>query len=287
MTLRRILQLAFVFCLFVPAAYGQHRVYFKIGGGYAFPLATYSMGTDVKQLYLRETDPETGNYIPSYIDETVAVNGSYSSGFSASLTIGYPINEIIGIEINGQYIHGKKYRTTSISEDIIDDEVVFFSRGKATSRANVMLISPSLVLTAPGNKLRPYISGGVVFAIAKLENEHTTTSNDLEFEPAKFIVHEKHTGGISIGLRGCVGMDFKFTESLSLFSEISFNSISHYPKEKEITKYEVDGQNLLETMDEHTKRTVFVKKVINDTRNDPQDNTSPGGNNVSPSAWAI
>ncbi|HYF69636.1 MAG TPA: outer membrane beta-barrel protein, partial [Ohtaekwangia sp.] len=214
--------------------------------------------------------------IPSYIDETVAVKGSYSSGFSASLTIGYPINEIIGVEINGQYSHGKKYKTTSISEDIIDGEVVSFSRGKATSRANVMLISPSLVLTAPGNKLRPYVSAGVVFAIAKLEHEHATTSNDLEFEPAKFIVHEKYTGGISIGMRGGVGVNFKLTESLSLFSEISFNSISHYPKEKEITKYEVDGQNLLETMDERTKRTFFVKKVINDTRNGPPDNSKPG-----------
>lgn len=272
MKIRRTFQLAYFFCLFVPAAYSQQKIYFKVGGGYASPLAPYNIGMNTKQTMLREANPESGDYITAIIRETTEVNGSYGAGFNGSLTIGYPITEIIGVEINGSYFHGKKYKASSILREIVDDEVFFSSSGKSTSRADIILITPALILNAPGNPIRPYLSAGIVFAFATMEEQFYTTS---DFDLEKMIQHAKYTGGISIGMHGSVGLDFKLTESLSLFSEIPFNSITYYPKEKEIVKYEIDGQNFLQTMDESFKRTVFVKSVKSDSRNGMSDNSKP------------
>lgn len=58
---------------------------------------------------------------------------------------------------------------------------------------------------------------------------------------------------------------------------MAFNSISYYPKEKEITQYVVNGENKLPAMSEQDRRTVYVKSISTDSRTlDTENAAEPG-----------
>ena len=260
-------------CSFVNA----QTFYVKAGGGYSFSLSPYSMGVNSKDIFWRERDLQTGNFVPAIIKESREVKGSYSAGFNASATVGYNLTDIIGVEIGASYIHGKEYKTSDLAQDITSDAGVITidnsSLSTSKSAATVILVSPSFRLTAPGGFLQPYLAAGPVLGFAKLENEYEAHS-DYDGEQ-KEVRHEKYSGGLSIGMRGAVGVDIRLSETLALFSELTFNSINYFPKEKEITKYEVNDVNRLPDLTERERRTVYVKNVATDTRdenyNDPDE----------------
>jgi hypothetical protein len=252
----------------------QSSFYVKIGGGYSFPLSSQNIGMNTKNIYWRDVDPETGAYIPAIINEYKEVKGSYSAGINASATVGYNITENIGAEISTTYINGKEYKTSAIGQDIINDEGITVTNSSSRihkSAASVILVSPSLRLTAPDGFLRPYLTAGPVLGFATLETEYDARS-DYEDENSE-IRHERYSGGVSVGMRGALGVDIRLNDALALFSEVAFNSISYSPKEKELTKYVVNDVNRLPDLTERDRRTVFDKNYTTDTRvanyNDP------------------
>lgn len=252
----------------------QNSFYIKLGGGYAFPSASYIIGTNNSSIYLRETDPETGFYNPAFIDKYEAVKGSYATGATASGTIGYMFSENMGVEINASYLHGKEYTTSKTSQDIIDDEIIRGSKGRTTSEAMIMLASPSFILTTGENTLKPYLSAGVVFGFIKVNSTYRYYSTyDVGNQSEER--DEKYTGGLSLGLRGALGLDIKLSQRFHVFSEVAFTSLSFYPEEKEITKYIINGEDKLPTLTETGIRTVYVKGYTRDTRDAMEDNYDP------------
>jgi hypothetical protein len=247
----------------------QSSFYVKIGGGYSFPLSPQNIGVNTKNIFWRDVNPETGAYVPAIINEYKEVKGSYSAGINASATVGYNFTENIGAEISTTYVHGKEYKTSAVGQDIINDEGITITNSSLsthTSAARVVLVSPSLRLTASDGLLRPYLTAGPVLGFATLETEYDATS-DYEGEN-KETRHERYSGGISIGMRGALGLDIRLNDALAFFTEVAFNSISYSPKEKEITKYEVNDENRLPDMTERQRRTVYDKNFTTDTRDD-------------------
>lgn len=267
--MKRIFLLTMVFFTISFNLLAQSSFYVKIGGGYSFPLSSQNIGVNTKSIYWRDVNPETGAYVPAIINEYKEVKGSYGAGINASATIGYNFTENIGAEISTTYVDGKEYETSAIGQDIINDEGITITNSSLsthTSAARVILISPSLRLTASDGFLRPYLTAGPVLGFATLETEYDATS-DYEDEN-KETRHERYTGSVSIGMRGALGLDIRLNDALALFSEVAFNSIRYSPKEKEITKYEVNDENKLPDMTERERRTVYDKNFTTDTRED-------------------
>lgn len=245
--------------------------YLKFGGGYSFPLASYPIGSNSTYTYLRETDPETGFYIPASITTHIEVTGSYNSGMASTVAFGYTFSSNMSLEINMGYVHGRKYTVTSDNMDVLDDVVEKASKNSTEYHSRNAYIAPSFVLTTDERTLRPYVSAGVVLAIVTV-NEKNDRRSDYNFDSGTSSREEKYSGGLSVGLRGAAGVDLKLNQKLSLFSEVAFIGMSYYPRERETLKYEVNGENMLISMNEYSRKTKFVKSVHSDTRS----NENPG-----------
>jgi len=251
------------------SAHAQGGFYIKAGAGYAFALPSANMGENSKFIYLRELDPETGNYIPAFIRERSVVKGSPGAGMMASVAAGYNLSDILSIDASFSYLHGNTYKTSSVNQDVIFEDafnITNTDRSSVASAAKAFLISPSVMLTVPNGALRPYVSAGPVLGFITLETKFNHRSDyDGEHQEVR---HEKYSGGVSVGMRGAVGVSFTLNSSLSLFSELGFNSLRYAPNEKEVTRYEINDQNMLTDMYEQDRRTLYVKHLSSDTRND-------------------
>lgn len=269
----RTLLTSFILAYFFSSANGQ-SFYVKVSGGYAFPLASEYIGEKRSSIYLRETDPQSGNYVPAFIQENQIVKGSYTSGMTASGTAGYMLTEIIALEINLSYSAGKQFRSSAIHQDIIDDQIINTSDASTVSRAKTFIIAPSISLTAlKDSKLSPFISAGPAISFSNLESNYERASDFADQQSSKR--HEKYSGGISIGFRSTIGLELKLNDRLSLFSEAAILVLSYYPREKETTKYEVNDEDLLSTLSESERRTIFVKSYHSDTRTGADASTRP------------
>lgn len=252
----------------------QSSFYIKLGGGYSFPLSSYDIGTNSEQTLLRTINPETGAYVPAVITSDKEVKGSHGTGLNVSGAVGYNFTEVVGVEITANYINGKEYKTTALIQEITDDGNTVTTTNRGVSNmslaSTVMLVSPSFRLTAPGSLFRPYLSAGPLLGFVNIKNEYYGYSDyDGVNEETR---HEKFSGGLSIGMRGALGVDIRLSDAFALFSEVAFNSISYYPREKEITKYEVNGENKLPAMTERDRHTVYVKSISTDSRNREREN---------------
>lgn len=248
--------------------------YLKFGGGYSFPSASTLIGSSSNGIYLKETDPENGFYLPAYIRSGDAVTGSYNSGVTASATFGYQTSSNMGFEVNLGYVFGKKYKAYTEHTDMIDEAVINTSKSVITTYSRNAYVAPAFVLTAGERNLRPYLSAGVVLAMAQVEVRSNSRS-DYDGDNGTSGRTEKYSGGLSFGLRGGAGLELKLNEKLGLFSELSLISMSYYPRERETTRYEEDGENLLATMNEYTRKTKYTKSTQSDTRSDADPASQP------------
>ena len=63
---------------------------------------------------------------------------------------------------------------------------------------------------------------------------------------------------------------------MSFFSEISFTGMNYYPKESEITRYTINGENNLSALTPNVRKTTYVNKVTTDSQHTPEEINSPG-----------
>src|SRR5690606_19357864 len=77
----------------------------------------------------------------------------------------------------------------------------------------------------------------------------------------------KYKGGISVGLRGAVGASVVLNRKFSFFSEIMFTGMNYYPKESQIVRYTINGEDRMSSLTENSRKTVYVKSVNNDSDN--------------------
>jgi hypothetical protein len=90
------------------------------------------------------------------------------------------------------------------------------------------------------------------------------------------IRNTKYKGGISIGLRGAVGASVVLNRKFSMFSEIMFTGMNYYPKESEIVRYTVNGEDKMTLLTENSRKTIYVKSVDNDSDNASDYVNTPG-----------
>jgi hypothetical protein len=51
--------------------------------------------------------------------------------------------------------------------------------------------------------------------------------------------------------------------------------MNYYPRESEITRYAINGEDKLNTLTNNVRKTVYVKKVSTDTREATDGSTAP------------
>ncbi len=271
----RLLLSSIILIVCCSSAHAQ-SFYIKFGAGMAFPSAATPMGENSSQTYLKETDPETGFYVPAIILTKDEVTGSFNSGITSALTFGYTFPSNMGLEVSVGYVHGRKYKSTSENFDKLDDLIVNSSRSTIINYSRSAYVSPVFTLTAGDHrKLRPYLLAGIVIATSKIYSGMDGTSN-YDGDPGNVTRKEEYSGGLSFGLRGGAGIELRLQPNLALFAEGGFTSMTYYPKEKTITQYQSGNEDILATMNVNVRKTHYVKQYHTDSRSNENASDRPG-----------
>lgn len=243
-----------------------HAQSFKFSAGYGVPWISQQIGTNTSTTYTETIDPETGATTPRATSASELVKGSYGAGWNVNGSFGYKLSENMGLELGLSYSAGKEYTTHSLYADTRTDVVNSLSRETETSKSRAILFTPALKFMTHKRNFTPYFSVGPVFGKV---NFHRSLGRSVEEDGVigTEFRNTKFTGGISIGLRGAVGVSVVVNRKLSLFSEIIFTGMNYYPKESEITSYIINGEDKLSTLTENVRKTVYVKKLSTDTQN--------------------
>ncbi len=257
----------FLLLMTVHYAANSQSFYTKVSAGYAFPLAAEMIGYNYTGIFMEEIDPVNGNVVVGSIQKEESLEGSFSTGFSASAAVGYRFTDIVGLEINGSYFLGSEYKSSQLFQYILDDELTREYRTTYARSVRGFTVSPALRTDIPAGdgRLKPFLTVGPSVGWFTGTYEYNDISNiggELSSQKAK----EKYSGGVALGIRSSLGIELKVNETISFFAEMAVSAMRYHPKEKEITKYEVDNEDRLSTLTEGQRKTSLVNKVESDSR---------------------
>lgn len=243
----------------VIAAYSQ--LYVRLDVGYGLPVNGEQIGTETNEKY----DFNVG----AYTGKTGGVYGSFGSGLSFHVAAGATINGVLGYDVELGYLLGKKYSLKSSSFDGTYTET---NETELSSRS--FQIAPSLTFTAGTGNIHPYTRIGPVIGINTIRNEEKQFD---DYNNLKEVREYELTGGVSIGLKGVLGVSFNAGKKISIFGEASFVSMSYTPKEGELTGYTVNGDDALDSVPKENRKVKFKKEVdYTDTNSNVQEKYSLG-----------
>lgn len=244
--------------------------YLKVGSGYSFPSAPQVLGSNMADITYRNTDPETGYYIPTISRSEKEVVGGHHTGVTTTLAAGYMFTSGLGIELSAGYLFGKEYTTTDEIRDYLDGELQNSRVSTMKWQSRNAFLSPAIVIARDFQRVRPYLSAGALLARPEVRETWEYLS-DFQ-EEGSWTVVDKFDGGLSIGVRGTAGVDVKLGPKVAVFAEVAYTGFSFYPEERNTISYTFEGEDKLSTLTLPMRKTVFVKSY-----------TYNSGTNVDPS----
>jgi len=233
-------------------------IYVRAGAGYGLPAATGLIGENYN---IRQ---DIGNIYESSVE---AVKGSYGAGANFNVALGYKFNENFIFELGFDYLAGRKYETyyRNLYTDATglpvrtEDNFTSFSRG--------FFFNPSFVFSAGFGKQAPYARIGLIAGSPKI-NRHESSYDDSDGLVESTMKWEDR-GGLSIGFQTAIGVNWKITERLDIYTEATFVSMTYYAKEAEMTEYIVNGTDVLGQYPASYTRIDYVKKLEYRPQPDP------------------
>lgn len=230
------------------------QIYFRLGGGYALPMAKETIGYNEVMNFDGTTTTST----------TEAVAGSYGAGVNINLGAGYMFSKFVGVDLGFNYLLGKSVTYN----DTYNEPSGFFGREKKTeTNSNTFFIAPSLVLSAGEGTKTPYARFGLIAGMPVVDGE----DSDYDYYSNSTTVTKWETRkGASLGIQGAVGMNWMLSNNMKLTTEINFVSMKFSPDETVVTSHTYNGQDIMYQLSEYQKKTIY-KDVIDNTGEPPFD----------------
>jgi hypothetical protein len=227
----------FLFLVLFSNCIHAQGTYMNIGGGYGIATASMTIGAEVNP------------------GSTKQVKGTFGEGPAIMFAFGKKMNQNAGIGLDISYLLGNE---KSVSYTYAYSYGDFYS-GKY--KVTMLRIAPALQISTAGkNKL--YAKTGVVAGIlGKLELKESALGSGYSGNVGITDVTTEYTGGIAIGFSGGVGGEFRLSDNLFLFTEISFIAQAWAPSESEITQYTVDGTDQLPFMTISQKKAEYESEL--------------------------
>lgn len=248
---------------------------FKFSVGYGLPWLSQQIGTNTSSTYSTALDPETQMEVPRVTNASKIVKGSFGAGLNVSGAFGYTLSENIGLELGISYSAGKEYRVASNYTDIRLDVFKSSTYESETSKSRAVLFAPLLKFITHKRNLTPYFLIGPVFGKINFNRTMVRSIEENDFLTTE-VRNTKYKGGISVGLRGAVGASVILNRKFSVFSEIMFTGMNYYPKQSEIVRYTINGEDRITSLTENSRKTLYVKSVDNDSDNASDYVNAPG-----------
>lgn len=186
------------------------------------------------------------------------INTSFGTGFSLNAGYCYMINKNIGLDAGLSFLAGAKQ-----SADIN----ILLGELKQTYQAQLIEITPSIVLAQDYNRFQVYTRLGLILATGNINYESvsnlpngilsgsTSTTNDQNDIKWSF------NGGLATGMRVAAGASANITKKLGIFVEMNANALTYAPTKGKMTSDQFDGKNAMDTMTTSQKQVNFKSSI--------------------------
>jgi opacity protein-like surface antigen len=218
----------------------------------------FSMGIHPAILY--QSELTTGSESSS--STTTAIKANLGTGLPFAITAGYRFNDHYAVELSIDYFKGLRTsktdtRTNGNGSSTVTDE--------ATTKvsAGMLSITPSFVMSTNCGPVRPYARLGVEIGVSNNYYSIMTGANYMFKSTPQGDMLTRDYGGIAVGIRGAMGVEYPINKMISVFGEIQARAISFSPKHGKVTKYTVDGEDRLSTLTTRESKWDYVKSVTN------------------------
>lgn len=269
--MKKYILLCLLCCCFPVLTYAQF--YLKGYTGYALSTGTEKL-TSEEGIRWRISGGE--DYRQDYGDTH---SWKYGQGVNLGLAVGYKLNQHIAVEITGNtqvfttFLHSTAYQWSFTYEP----ETVSFSWyaygffGDLEYTNTLFQVSPQVVFTStPYRQWTFYLKGGPDFLWVK--HERTTKSIATTFDSPYFgVIYDpsilyttEYTGKMSIGVQCSFGTEYKLSERLALFAELTAVFARYTFTKENILRYEIDGVDSLSQL-ESTTSDRETKPLFNHT----------------------
>lgn len=186
---------------------------------------------------------------------TTNIYDSYGGGTNVGLNVGYMFSEHFGAELGLSYFLGSSVTSTDFSS----------AAGSATlmAKSTQIRLAPSLIVTTGGD-FAVYGKGGLVLpAGGSTTAEYRDDTNILGSVEQDF----ETKGATSIGFQGAIGVNYKLSDNLSIFGELSAVNLRIKSASRVMTKYSFGSNDLLASADAYSKETNFVDELNSSSNN--------------------
>jgi len=224
--------------LLFSALYVNAQLYVSGGLGYGIPATPEPFGLN----YSFERDNDTNAFISR---DLVNGYGNAGQGLRANAALGYMFNENFGVELGAYYFTSPEI----FVQDTINGENFYNTYTKAWH----LRLTPALVFIAGNGPIAPYAKVGLcvpVAGIAKARREandplivnSSFTILNYENEAGEMITADRFDleaefgGQFSLGFESAAGVNYKISDNLTAFGEVSFTMLRIRRATSEVTK---------------------------------------------------
>jgi hypothetical protein len=190
-----------------------------------------------------------------------AIKVNLGTGLPLGISAGYKFDDHYGVELGIDYFSGFSTSKTD-SRTTISGGQSSTDEAKTKVSASMLSITPSFVMQTEWGKVFPYARIGAEIGV--VNNYKTVYSGVTYLFKSSAPTGDETTkdyGGITIGVKAAVGVEYPITDLISLFGEIQARAISFSPKHGKVTKYTVNGQDELSTLTTKQSKWDFEKSI--------------------------
>lgn len=242
------------------------KVYFRGGFAYAMshggavqaPVFSYGVNT---------TLPLNGSYkgvfLPDNASESFDLQRvSYTAGLHGILAVGAMINKHVGVELAANIGLSTKMLKSSVYNEQSGLKVWL----DVVQQSDIpVMMTPALVLQT-GGKINLYARGGIVIPVQSAiiqeidyaDERYNIADSNFVYRTVK--ITEEFKMRLSPGFSGAMGVKVKTGKQVSVWAEAGILSMSLYYKNSEITRYDQNGESVLNLLTPTQRVTQFEFK---------------------------
>jgi opacity protein-like surface antigen len=194
--------------------------------------------------------------------------GSMGQGLPMGLKVGYYFNDNLGIELGINYWIGAEQTAADVTSTVAPGMVY---TNKTTAKSSQLRMMPQLVYKSD---MGIYGRFGMVIPVSGSTIVTSTEVMPGAAGPITTEAEKQYKGSFAIGFAGAFGYAYELSDNMHLFGEMEYISLTIKGKSSEVTKYSVNGSDMLSAMTTIQKETNYVDK-LDKTSNNSKYNSTP------------
>lgn len=189
----------------------------------------------------------------------------YGESLNAGLTVGYELWDHLMVELNVRQAVYSKHTATIEEQDLatLDNYYIAGFYGEIEYKSPALQFAPQIGYKVQKDKLSAYFSLGPHFMITRVTETARTVDYDFvdwRLVPFNVMIKREFRGGLHTGLQADLGFSYDVGSRFQVVLDFSTVYNNYVVKVGEITGYEVEGSDRLESLDD------------TDVEIDPEDN---------------